>query len=362
MIFRFDPRPTIRARTRLAVAVAVALFATVAGAARGEVHDPATVSTIAFGSCVHQDHPQEIWSEVLATRPDVFVFLGDNIYGDTEDMDELRAKYAMLGAKPGFAELKRRGTRILATWDDHDYGRDDAGREYPKKVESREIFLDFFGVPADSPRRSRDGVYGAHAFGPPERRIQILLLDSRYNRSGLRRGPKPANELLGSYVPNDSPNATMLGDAQWAWLEARLREPAVLRIVCCSIPFVPEFTGHETWANMPRERRRLIDLIDATGAEGVVFVSGDTHWAELSRLDREGKYPLFDLTSSGMTETWIGAAPNVHRIGEACTDANFGTIRVRWDAAPPEVVLEIRDGSGAVRVERAVGLDELRAR
>ena len=93
------------------------------------------ISRIAFGSCAHQDKSQPIWEPIVATEPDLFVFTGDNIYGDTEDMEVMRAKYQKLGAKPGFLKL-RASCPILAVWDDHDYGLNDAGKEYSKKVES----------------------------------------------------------------------------------------------------------------------------------------------------------------------------------------------------------------------------------
>jgi alkaline phosphatase D len=99
---------------------------------------------IAFGSCAKQDKPQPIWNAVLASDPDLFIFLGDNIYGDTRDMAVLRRKYAELAAQPGFVRLTER-TPILATWDDHDYGENDAGVDYPFKDESRQIFCDFWG-------------------------------------------------------------------------------------------------------------------------------------------------------------------------------------------------------------------------
>jgi alkaline phosphatase D len=72
---------------------------------------------------------------------------------------------------------------VLAVWDDHDYGANDAGAEYPMKAESQRMFLDFFGVAGDSPRRRRPGIYDARVFGPPGRRVQVILLDLRYFRS-----------------------------------------------------------------------------------------------------------------------------------------------------------------------------------
>ncbi|MCH2153683.1 MAG: hypothetical protein MK089_10120, partial [Phycisphaerales bacterium] len=43
------------------------------------------VSRVAFGSCANHEIPQPIWEAVASWAPDVFVFLGDNVYGDTED-------------------------------------------------------------------------------------------------------------------------------------------------------------------------------------------------------------------------------------------------------------------------------------
>ena len=141
---------------------------------------------IAFGSCATQARPQPIWDAVVATRPELTFLLGDNIYADTLDMNVMRAKYAKLAAMPGF-QLLRKTCPIFATWDDHDLGANDAGGEYPKKDESQKIFLDFFGDPADSPRRHRPGVYDAKVFGPEGKRVQVIMLDTRYFRSPLKR-------------------------------------------------------------------------------------------------------------------------------------------------------------------------------
>ena len=199
--------------TRSAVAAFAALLFT---APSGPAADP-QVSRIAFGSCAKQDKPQPIWGAVIETKPQHFVFLGDNIYADTQDMDVMRAKYALLGKQPGYVKL-RAMCQVHATWDDHDYGANDAGAEYTKKKESQQVFLDFFDVPKDDPRRSREGVYSSTVFGPPGRRVQLILLDARYFRSPLKTGFKPGEPGEGSrgkYVPNTDRDATVLGETQW---------------------------------------------------------------------------------------------------------------------------------------------------
>ena len=158
-----------------------------------EVHargDDALLTRIAFGSCAKQDKPQPIWDAVVEMQPQLFVLLGDNIYGDTADMDVLRAKYSLLGNQSGYRKLKQT-CPVVATWDDHDYGADDSGANYPKKRESQQIFLDFFEAPPDDPRRSHEGVYSASVFGPVGKQVQLILLDTRYFRSPLKTGYKP---------------------------------------------------------------------------------------------------------------------------------------------------------------------------
>ena len=208
-----------------------------AGGARGD--DKLVLTRIAFGSCARQDKPQPIWDAIVAARPDIYLSLGDSIYGDSEDMAVMKKKYDMLAAIKGWQTLKKT-CPILATWDDHDYGVNDGGAEYPRKDESQQLFLDFFGIPKDSPRRKQKGVYSAETFGPPDKRVQVILLDTRYFRSPLKRkaGKTPFNE--GPYEPSPDTKATMLGEAQWQWLEEQLKVPARVRILVSSIQLVPQ--------------------------------------------------------------------------------------------------------------------------
>jgi alkaline phosphatase D len=334
--------------------------------------DGRALTRIAFGSCCHQDKDQPIWETVLAARPELFVFLGDNIYGDTRDPAVLRSKYAQLAAKPGFQRL-RSTTPVLATWDDHDYGENDAGGEYPMKEESRRCFLEFWGEPADSPRWSQDGIYTSQVFGPPGKRVQVILPDLRFNRTAIARldlgtqkyqeweeAKKSAGELVpGPYARSPDPAATMLGDRQWDWFEQQLRIPAELRIVASSLQVLADFPGWEAWINYARDHQRLIETIRRTRASGVVFISGDTHYAELSKLDVNVPYPLWDLTSSGLTEVWPVDVPNANRVGGHVREPNFGLIEIEWAGARTTLTLNAVAQSGRRAIERTLRLAEL---
>ena len=332
-----------------------------------------TLTRIAFGSCAKQDKEQPIWDAVLAAKPDLFVFLGDNVYGDTRDVAVLRAAYAQLAAQPGFRRL-RETTPIVATWDDHDYGENDAGAEYPMREESRQVFLEFWREPAESARRGRDGVYAGYVFGPAGRRVQVILPDLRYNRTpilkldlGGRDYEQWAKALAdagqfvpGPYVRNPAHDATMLGERQWRWLEGELARPAEVRILASSLQVLADLPGWEAWINYARDHQWLVDAIRTQRADGLVCISGDTHYGELTKLDVNVPYPLWDATSSGLTEVWPVVPPNANRVGEVLREANFGLIEIDWSRRAAVLDVTVRDGAGAVRLRQVVDTADLR--
>ncbi|MDX2135689.1 MAG: alkaline phosphatase D family protein [Saprospiraceae bacterium] len=322
---------------------------------------PAT--TIAFGSCGHEDKPWPILDTALLYRPDMFIFLGDNIYGDTKDMSVLQAKYRQLGEKPEFQRLRNQ-TRVLATWDDHDYGWNDSGRHYPFKAESKQIFLDFWGEPENSPRRQHEGIYTAYLFEYQGKILQVILLDNRTFRDDLLPCPNQKKKDRRffydlDYQVHTSKDSTLLGEAQWAWLEQELRKPADVRIIGTGTQFGISYNGYEAWANFPHEQERMYDLIRRTRANGVLFISGDVHYGEISRIEPEGLYPIYDVTASGITSTWDFPTPNDNRIEGPIMDNHFGLISIDWQQKDPAVKMEIYDIRGNQRVEHGVRLSEI---
>lgn len=322
-----------------------------------------SVFSIAFGSCAHENAPQPILTQVAVLQPDVFVYLGDNIYGDTYSMDTLRLKYDMLAAKPEFQQLKK-STSVVATWDDHDFGWNDSGRHYPYKEASKEIFLDFFEEPNDSKRREQEGIYTSYFFGDEETKVQLILLDTRTFRDDLvkyngNRDNDAAYHYGMGFSPNESPDSTLLGEAQWKWLEEQLKSPAELRIIASSTQFGITHNGYEAWANIPHEQKKMLDMIKSTRAEGVMFISGDVHYAEISRLEAADLYPIYDVTSSGITSTWDFATPNDNRIDGPVMENHFGLLTVDWKKPDPEITISIIDVSGQSRIKRKLLLSEL---
>jgi alkaline phosphatase D len=309
---------------------------------------PAVVDRIAFGSCNRETLPQPLWSLIGAKQPDVWIWLGDNIYGDSDDMRVMRRKYAVQLRNRSYREFLSR-VPVIGTWDDHDYGKNNGGREFRARSASQQALLDFLGEPKASPRRRQEGVYASYTYGPAGKQIKVILLDVRYHR-----------DPIGS-------NGTMLGAAQWRWLENELRgSTAQIHVIASGIQVIAEDHRFEKWSNFPRERERLFRMIGELRVPGVIFLSGDRHIAELSEIeDGPANYPLYDLTSSGLTHTWsLGAQEerNRHRAGKMVIALNYGIMDVNWHASDPRITLRIHDASDAVRIEKSINLSALQPR
>ena len=313
--------------------------------------DAVAITTIAAGSCIAQAKPIPTLDAALRAQPDVMLLLGDNVYADADDPAEIAGAYRTLAARPEFRRLAAT-VPILATWDDHDYGRNDAGVEFPAKAASQRVFLEFFDAPASDPRRARAGVYTSRTVGPEGRRVQFVLLDTRSFRDPLKlrlQPPEPpAIGRPGPYAVRRD-GATVLGAAQWDWLEQTLLEPADVRIVASSIQVLSDEHRYEKWGLFGDERDRLLGLLETASGQ-VVVLSGDRHLGEISRDAKRG---LWELTASSLNKPskWRNER-NAFRVGDKFHGANFGTVSFDWDAGT--LSLAVRDERG-VEVVRADG-------
>ncbi|KAJ6411813.1 hypothetical protein OIU84_004976 [Salix udensis] len=381
--------------------VGVAAIGTRSGAGEGEgkvkVLEP-LVTRIAFGSCANQSDPQPIWNAIIDFDPQVFIWLGDNVYGDVKrpfklfgkertvgpwknaprfipsPPKELESRYQKAKSNPGYSRL-RHTTQVVGTWDDHDYGLNDAGKEFGGKITNQKLLLDFLDEPQDSPRRKQEGVYTSYMFGPVGRQIKVILLDTRYHRDPLRS------------------DGSVLGSSQWTWLEKELNGPkSAITIIGSSVQVISNLSATtrplfslESWGRFPKERNRLFKLIADTKREGVFFISGDVHFGEISRYDCSIGYPVYDVTSSGLTQAVEKAVPHVFSLivrfvawltpttmrviskncrFRSCTygQPNFGAIEIVWSTTPVTLKLEVRDIKGYPVTGVKLPLVELQSR
>jgi alkaline phosphatase D len=294
---------------------------------------------IAFGSCNNQVLENKLWTSIEENNPSVWIWGGDIIYSDTEDMTYLAKNYERQKYDSTYANFIKK-VDLLATWDDHDYGLNDGGAEYPHKKESQQLFLDFLDVEKNDARRKQEGIYYSKDYLVDSESVKIIVLDTRYFRTALTADTISTKR----YQPTLDVNATMLGTSQWQWLENELKNStASYHIIMSSIQFLSAEHGFESWGNMPYEVQKLEALLKTTQAKNTIILSGDRHISEISKKNIEGlNYPLIDFTSSGMTHSYANftSEPNKYRIVDVVSEKSFGILKI--DLKKQEVLMEIR--------------------
>lgn len=303
---------------------------------------------VAFGSCNKQDSDQPLWTVIGEQNPDIFIWGGDNIYADTKDMAKLEADYQTQLNNPNYQTfISQMDNNIYGVWDDHDYGKNDAGKEWEYKAESQQLFLDFMDVDSTDVRRQRKGTYYAKEIEVGKENFKMIFLDTRYFRSALQED----NESHKRYKPWKNGEGTLLGEAQWQWLENELKNSkADYHIIVSSIQIWSDEHGWETWGNFPHEVDKLKDLLNTHQPENLVMLSGDRHISEFSSQQLENfEYPVFDFTSSGLTHAYSSftSEPNADRVGEVIATESFGLLKYNFEN--DSVEMEMRNADGVLQ-------------
>lgn len=297
------------------------------------------IEVMAFGSCNKIDLPQKLWSPILENDPDLWVWLGDIVYADTENMNKMANDYKQQKNLPGYKAFIEK-CPVIGIWDDHDYGMNDGGKKYAKKNASKKLLLGFLGVSKNETVWKRPGAYQSYTFGEPGKEVKVILLDTRYFRDDLKRTIGPNRR----YIQNE--RGTILGKEQWAWLERELENSsAQVNIIASSIQVLSNEHRFEKWDNFPKERSRLLRLIQSTKPNRAILLSGDRHTSEISKIKlKKLPYPLYEITSSGLTH----ARPkpegelNKYRVGKLVDKNNFSVLKFDWSQEEVKVKVEIR--------------------
>jgi alkaline phosphatase D len=295
---------------------------------------PTVITRLAFGSCNRQNLPQPLWKDLLLARPQLWIWMGDNVYADTTVPGEMKKIYEQQLAHPGYSQV-RAAIPVIGTWDDHDFGQNDAGRENPIKKEAQQQALDFLGEPAESPRRTQEGLYTSYMFGPKGKTLKIILLDTRYHRES------PGQE------------SDILGPAQWSWLEDQLRNStADVHVLVSSIQLLHPVPSRkmERWINFPLARQRMLSLLKETRPANFFILSGDRHFSEMAFLPEGEGLPFLrgEITASGLSHTWenFPGEPNPLRVAGPITTKHFGLLDIDWENR--SVIVEIRGENQSV--------------
>ncbi len=339
-----------------------------AGAGVSLPADDAILSTILIGSCLDEEKgPSAAMMSIAGEDADLFLMVGDNVYGDRDgrgyvnnqtDLNELRESFSDLAAREDFQQV-RAAHPMMVAWDDHDFGANDAGKEFPFRGLAERVHEVFWGLDDDDVGQW-PGTYYARSFGPEGQRVQVIMLDTRFFRSALTPTDEWGAKGKERYLPAPSGSMQdMLGAAQWTWLENQLQQPADIRLLVSSVQVMPTVHGWEAWSTMPDERQRLFDLIQKTDATGVVFVSGDRHTAFIYEEADILPYAAHELTASSLNVAFAteSAELDARQVGSGFAPENYGAVEIDWDART--IALKIKDNAGQTVRENDLSFAEI---
>lgn len=307
---------------------------------RGLEYD-SVLTTLAFGSCANQDQPQPLWKTILDNNPQLFVFMGDNIYASSPNQKPIKDQYKKMDKIPEYVAMREK-VPFMATWDDHDFGQNDGGVDNPEKEEARKQFLAYWRYVNDATERKQKGLYHAKIFGPSHRLVQVIMLDTRWSRSPLEKSSNPSRK----FEATQDKKTTILGEEQWEWLEEELREKADVRFIVSSIQVIPEDHGFEKWGNFPHEKQRLFQLIKKTNAKNVIFVSGDRHIGTISKTNLPGYGDLFEVTASSINRPTSLEESDKTYLFPSYNKENFGLAKIDWESS--QFTFELKNLSNEV--------------
>lgn len=291
----------------------------------------------------------EIFSTMAAQNPDLVLWLGDNVYlreNEYTSPEGMRYRYRRDRAQPELQALLRTGQHA-ATWDDHDFGPDDSNSAFAFKEEALALFKRYwanasYGLP-DAP-----GVFGTFSFSD----VDFFMTDNRWYRDADR----------GQMIPDKS----MFGDKQMRWLRnALLMSSAPLKVIVGGSQFLNDEARTEGWTHFRRERQEFLDWLQRNRVDGVLFLSGDRHFTELVKLEREGNYPLYDLTCSPLTAGSFARDSERGRPGQVpgtlVVERNFCSFSVSGPRQNRVVTLKASNAQGAELWSRRIELKELQS-
>ena len=303
------------------------------------------ILTLGFGSCLHQDRSMAILKTIEKKELDLFMFIGDNVYGDQEDgeLDKLIRTY-----KQQFNNLENflKNVSTEFIWDDHDFGLNDGGSNYRYKDIAKSLFLETWQIPANDPRRLRDGLYFDKIINKNGLKIHLIFLDNRSFKSEWKLTDEFNKKGKERYIEDFNPEKTLLGKNQWKWLKDKLIVESDIKIIISSLQILSLGHGWESWDKFPLEREKFLKLIDESNISNLFILSGDRHRGGFYQFKTVGNNNIYEFTSSSLNLPipFNTEEKGPLRIGSTYRKANFGVLRLYED----QVVMELTSDRGKV--------------
>ena len=353
------------------------------------------ITTLALGSSANQNLPQPIWKIIEQSKPDLFLFAGDTVTLSSDGRTEtklLAPQFKKLNMVAEFRSLREK-IPFLTVWNNSDFGMNYSGGDNPDKELRRTEFIKYWSYLQTALPQGQKALYHAKIFGPKKQKVQIIMLDTRWDRSPLKKNPEdhlamptsipsptPQNsteklmplEKSGSsaavdattkpaelvpeivsypqpFLSDDDKSKHFLTEEQWTWLENELKKPSELKFLVSSIQVIPNDHHFEKWGNFPAERERLFRLLIKTKAKNLILLSGDRHLGAIAKLEVKKLGPIFEMTSSGLNGNFEKnkVLADMTYLKDAYAKPNFGLVKINWEKR--KVILEIHSETDEVK-------------
>ena len=289
-----------------------------------------------FGSCSNQNKLMPHWNYINSYKPDYLILLGDNVYGDFNNSDatNLQNAYRVLDNDKYFRLLKET-TDIFSIWDDHDYGKNDGGKNWIYKEKAKKLFLDFYNVNENDERRKREGLYKSWEIYNSVK-IKVIALDTRYFKDEFTINRNI--NIKKKYISDYNNKKTILGKKQWNWVSNEFNTDYDILIILSSIQILSKNHGWEKWNNFPHERNKIINLIK-NSKRPTIILSGDRHVGGIYKLNDK----IYEITSSSFNQSEFNLIENDQLlIGKIITKNNFGFMKI--NTKEKVVDIQLREG------------------
>jgi alkaline phosphatase D len=273
-----------------------------------------------------------VFESIVDAKPDMMLWLGDNVYlreVDVQSYSGYLYRYTHTRAVPEMQGLLM-ACPNYAIWDDHDFGPNDADMSWIHRDWAQDAFKTFWANPSYGAPSGADNVGTAFRFND----IEFFLLDNRSHR----------------IHPNNRTQETQaLGEEQIDWLIAAMNKSyAPFKMVALGGQFLNDVAKHENMANFA-ERQEIIDRIEEEHIHGVIFLTGDRHCTDMSRLELEGGIVIHDLTVSPLTSsTYDNSAENntLRLEGTTTPKRNFAELNFSGPRKDRSCKIVVRDAEG----------------
>ena len=364
------------------------------------------ITTLAVGSSADQNSPQPIWKIIEQSKPDLFLFAGDTVSLNATSTTEaklLTPLFKKLNFIPEFRSLREK-IPFLSVWNNTDFGMNYSGGDNPDKELRRTEFIKYWSYLQTAIPQGQKPLYHAKILGPKKQKVQIIMLDTRWDRSAFKKNPedhiaaapnltntpqKPVspekNQTTGSaaaavpatdakavtpatdvatkpaevaaeaisypqpFLSDDDKTKHFLSEEQWTWLENELKKPTELKILVSSIQIISNDHHFEKWGNFPNERERFFRLLIKTKAKNIILLSGDRHLGAIAKLEVKKLGPIFEMTTSGLNGTFEknNILTDMTYLKDAYAKPNFGLVKINWEKR--KVSLEIHSETDEIK-------------